>query len=193
MSSCERPSKSSGRVLVPPSVSKVYSFSTGTQGSSLRCCASSSLRWVSSFSRSSSASRAACHSSRVPILCSLIARLLGRWGLQDRSQYLASATPELLHRQLWQRARGSRSDRSRLCRARWSCLGSRVVRTCLPRALGAVLHALQPRRAQDDDHSRGASSSGRRARLLAPSRGLGPVAPDGRPGTAEIVRCQLAA
>src|SRR6266511_1018089 len=193
MSSCERPSKSSGRVLVPPSVSKVYSFSTGTQGSSLRCCASSSLRWVSSFSRSSSASRAACHSSRVPILCSLIhASSVGGVCGTDR-KYLPSATRELLPRQLWQRARGSRSDRSRLCRARWSCLGSRVVRTCLPRALGVVLHALQPRRAQGDDHSRGASSSGRRARLLAPSRGFAPVAPDGCPGTAEIVRCQLAA
>src|SRR5215218_2709691 len=70
--SWERPPKSSASVLVPSSVSKLYSFSIGTQGSSSRSRASSSLRRVSSFSRSTSASRAACHSSRVPVLCSVI-------------------------------------------------------------------------------------------------------------------------
>src|SRR5215472_12551455 len=39
-----------------------------TQGSSWRCRASSSLRRVSVFSASSSSRRAACHSSRVPVL-----------------------------------------------------------------------------------------------------------------------------
>src|SRR5215211_7181348 len=76
MSSWERPSKRSSRVLVPPSVSKLYSFSTGTQGSSLRFFASSSLRRVSSFSSASSSSRAACHSSRVPTLWFVITSLL---------------------------------------------------------------------------------------------------------------------
>jgi glutathione S-transferase len=45
----------------------------GTHGSSRRSRASSSLRWVSSFSLSSSSLRAASHSSRVPTLCSVIA------------------------------------------------------------------------------------------------------------------------
>src|SRR6266536_1331424 len=70
--SCEHPSKSSARELVPSAVSKLYSFSTGTQGSSRRLRASSSLRRVSSFSSLSSASRSACHSSWVPILCPVI-------------------------------------------------------------------------------------------------------------------------
>ncbi|MCU1225336.1 MAG: hypothetical protein JWQ42_3429 [Edaphobacter sp.] len=43
--------------------------STGTSGSASRCRASSSLRRVSSFSALSSSSRAASHSSRVPVLC----------------------------------------------------------------------------------------------------------------------------
>src|SRR5829696_3084481 len=72
MSSCERPSKSSGRDFVPASVSKRYSFSTGTHGSSERLLASASLRRVSSFSSASSSSRAACHSSLVPIVWSAI-------------------------------------------------------------------------------------------------------------------------
>src|SRR5436305_2238236 len=71
-SSWERPSNSSARVLVPPSVSKRYSFWTGTHGSSRRLRVSSSPRRVSSFSSFSSASRSACHSSCVAILCSLI-------------------------------------------------------------------------------------------------------------------------
>src|SRR5215213_3830174 len=77
MSSCERPSKSSASVFVPSSVSNRYSFSTGTQGSSLRFFASSSFRRVSSFSSASSSSRAACHSSRVPTLKLVITLLLG--------------------------------------------------------------------------------------------------------------------
>src|SRR5215212_8621103 len=78
MSSCERPSKSSARDLVPSSVSKVYSSSTGTQGSSLRFLASSSLRRVSSFSSASSSSRAACHSWRVPTFWFVITLLLSK-------------------------------------------------------------------------------------------------------------------
>src|SRR5262245_5050431 len=79
--SCERPSKSSANDLFPSSVSKLYSSSTSIQGSSRRCRASSSLRRVSSFSLSSSSSRAACHSARVGILCALIPFLLraGSW------------------------------------------------------------------------------------------------------------------
>jgi hypothetical protein len=45
----------------------------GTQGSSRRFRASSSLRRVSSFSSASSSSRAACHSSCVTTLCCVIA------------------------------------------------------------------------------------------------------------------------
>src|SRR5262249_21916584 len=75
-SSLERPSKSSASVRVPSSVSNRYSFSTGTHGSSRRCRASSSPIRVCSFSRSSSSSRADCHSSRLPSLCSVIARHL---------------------------------------------------------------------------------------------------------------------
>src|ERR687888_1808939 len=70
--SCERPSNSSARVRVPSSVSKRYTFSSGTQGSSRRCRASSSPSRVCSFSRASSAARAASHSSRLPILRSVI-------------------------------------------------------------------------------------------------------------------------
>src|ERR671933_2990524 len=72
MTSCERPLKSSASDLGPSVVSKVYSFSTGTQGSCRRRSASSSLRRVSSFSFASSSSRAPCHSSCVPILYSVI-------------------------------------------------------------------------------------------------------------------------
>src|SRR5215207_2645384 len=73
MSSCERPPNSSASDLVPSTVSKLYSFSTGTQGSSRRFRASSSPRRVSSFSSPSSSSRAACHSSCVPTFCCVIA------------------------------------------------------------------------------------------------------------------------
>src|SRR5213080_4805722 len=69
MRSCDRPSNSWASVFFPSSVSKVYSFSTGTQGSSCRCLASSSSRVPSSCSRSWSSLRAADHSSRVPTLC----------------------------------------------------------------------------------------------------------------------------
>src|SRR5258708_3852200 len=73
-SSCERPSKSSPSVFLPSSVSNSYSFSTRTQGSSRR------FLWISSFSSAcspssfASSSRAACHSSWVPILCSDISK-----------------------------------------------------------------------------------------------------------------------
>src|SRR6266849_4222084 len=76
MRSCERPLKRSARDAGPSSVSKRYSLSIRTQGSSRRRCASSSPRRVSAFSASSSSSRAASHSSRVPILWSVILPLL---------------------------------------------------------------------------------------------------------------------
>src|SRR3954447_12454682 len=68
--SCERPSKRSSSVFLPSWVSNSYSFSTGTHGSSRRF--SLALRPSSACSASSfaSSSRAACHSSRVPTLCS---------------------------------------------------------------------------------------------------------------------------
>ena len=53
-------------------MSNRYSFSIRTHGNSRRRCASSSLRRVSSFSASSSASRAAIHSLRVPVVCVVI-------------------------------------------------------------------------------------------------------------------------
>src|SRR5215216_1374619 len=69
MRSCDRPSNNSTSVFLPSSVSKVYSFSTGTQGRSCRCFATSSSRLPTSCSRSSSSLRAADHSSCVPTLC----------------------------------------------------------------------------------------------------------------------------
>src|SRR5439155_6274588 len=67
---CERPSKSSARVFLPSSVSNSYSFSTGTQGRSRRLLVISSFRSACSASSLASSSRATCHSSRVPMLCS---------------------------------------------------------------------------------------------------------------------------
>src|SRR5439155_154663 len=81
-SSCERPSKSSARVFLPSSVSNVYSFSTATQGRSRRLFLISSFRSACSASSLASSSRAACHSSWVPTLCSGISspsRWLGRY------------------------------------------------------------------------------------------------------------------
>src|SRR5207302_4640070 len=63
-------SKSSARVFLPSSVSNSYSFSTGTQGRSRRLLLISSSRFACSASSLASSSRATCHSSRVPILCS---------------------------------------------------------------------------------------------------------------------------
>src|SRR5262249_46748085 len=51
------------------------SLSTRTHGRSSRICATSSPRCVSSFSASSSWSRAASHSLRVPVLCLVISVL----------------------------------------------------------------------------------------------------------------------
>src|SRR5262245_24454010 len=76
MRSCERPRKRSASEALPSSVSNRYALSMRTHGSSCRRRASSSLRRVSSFSASSSWSRAASHSSRVPVLCFVIAILL---------------------------------------------------------------------------------------------------------------------
>src|SRR6267142_2735836 len=72
MSSCERPRKSSARDAFPSSLSNWYCLSIRTQGSSCRRFASSSLRRVCSFSALSKSSRAASHSSRVPVLCLVI-------------------------------------------------------------------------------------------------------------------------
>src|SRR6266545_733284 len=69
MRSCDRPSNNSTSVFFPSSVSKTYSFSTGTQGSSCRCFATSSSRLPTSCSRPSSSLRAADHSSCIPTLC----------------------------------------------------------------------------------------------------------------------------
>src|SRR5919198_675645 len=69
-SSCERPSKRSARVFLPSSVSNSYSFSTRTHGSSRRFCLISWSRSACSASSFASSSRAPCHSSRVPVLCS---------------------------------------------------------------------------------------------------------------------------
>ena len=69
MRSCERPSNSSTNVFFPSSVSKTYSLSTRTHGSSWRCFAISSSSFPSSCSRSSSFLRAADHSSIVPTAC----------------------------------------------------------------------------------------------------------------------------
>src|SRR6478609_1065000 len=76
MRSCEHPLNKSARDAMPSSVSKRYSLSIRTQGRFCRHCASSSLRRVSAFSALSSSSRAASHSSRVPILWSVIVSLL---------------------------------------------------------------------------------------------------------------------
>src|SRR5262245_28135192 len=76
MSSCERPLKRSARDAVPSSVSNRYSLSIRTQGRPWRHRASSSLRRVSAFSASSSSSRAASHSSRVPVLWAVIVSFL---------------------------------------------------------------------------------------------------------------------
>src|SRR5215217_1886527 len=74
--SCERPSKSSASVFFPSSVSNRYSFSTGTHGSCRRCSVTLRPSAACSASSFASSSRAACHSSRVPVLCSGIVRLL---------------------------------------------------------------------------------------------------------------------
>src|SRR6266403_583394 len=67
--SCERPLKRAASEALPSSVSNRYSLSIRTQGNSCRRRLSSSLRRVSSFSAWSSSSRAASHSSGVPVLC----------------------------------------------------------------------------------------------------------------------------
>src|SRR5215470_12369724 len=71
--SCERPRKRSVREALPSSVSNRYALSIRTHGSSWRRRASPSLRRVISFSAWSSSIRAASHSSRVPVLCLVIA------------------------------------------------------------------------------------------------------------------------
>src|SRR6058998_2865551 len=75
MRSCERPRKRSASEALPSSISNRYSLSIRTHGNSCRRRASSSLRRVSSFSASSSLSRAASHSLRVPVMCFVIALL----------------------------------------------------------------------------------------------------------------------
>src|ERR1700682_1894817 len=105
MSSCERPLKRSARDSVPSSVSKLYSLSIRTQGSSCRRRASSSPRRVSAFSSSSSSSRAVSHCSRVPILWSFIVSLFSLW-LQQVG--VARATDDVCHRR---RESGNRRGR----------------------------------------------------------------------------------
>src|SRR5436305_1977405 len=63
-------------VFLPVSVSKAYSFSTGTQGSSWRRRASSSACRMCSFSASSSSRRAASHSSWSPVPCSAMGNIV---------------------------------------------------------------------------------------------------------------------
>src|SRR6059058_4019878 len=72
MRSCERPRKRSASEALPSSVSNRYCLSIRTHGRSCRRRASSSLRRVNPFSALSSSSRAASHSSRVPVLCFVI-------------------------------------------------------------------------------------------------------------------------
>src|SRR5947208_6861869 len=67
MSSCERPSNSSGSSFGPSSVANLYSFSTGSHGSSRRCSSTRLACSSSSRSAPSSPLRAACHSCSVPI------------------------------------------------------------------------------------------------------------------------------
>src|SRR3954447_1879334 len=74
--SCERPSNSSASVRFPSSVSNSYSFSTETHGSPRRCSATFWPSLECSASSFASSSRAACHSSWLPVLWSGIARLL---------------------------------------------------------------------------------------------------------------------
>src|SRR5918996_2983681 len=90
-SSCERPSKNSARVFLPSSVSNSYSFSTGTQGRSRRFLLISSFRSACSASSLASSSRAACHSSRVPILCS---------GISSPSVGLERSRASRIHRRM---------------------------------------------------------------------------------------------
>src|SRR5579859_2411295 len=70
MRSCERPRKRSASEALPSSVSKRYSLSIRTHGSSCRSRATSSLRRVSSFSALRSLTRCASHSFCDTILCS---------------------------------------------------------------------------------------------------------------------------
>src|SRR5438445_5892438 len=72
MRSCDRPWKRSASDALPLSVSNRYSLLILTHGSSCRRRASSSLRWVSSFSALSSSRRSLSHSSRVPVLCFVV-------------------------------------------------------------------------------------------------------------------------
>src|ERR671935_89262 len=66
MSSCERPSNSSTSDFGPSSLANLYSFSTGTHGSSRRCSSTRMACSSSSRSAASSSLRPACHSCSVP-------------------------------------------------------------------------------------------------------------------------------
>src|ERR1019366_8180872 len=68
MRSCERPRKRSARDSVPSSVSRRYSLSIRTQGSSCRCRASSSLRPVSAFSARSNPNSEAIGGALCPLV-----------------------------------------------------------------------------------------------------------------------------
>src|SRR2546429_246243 len=69
MRSCDRPLKRSASDAFPSSVSKRYSLSIRTHGSSWRRRASSSLRRVNSFSALSKSFRATSHSARETTSC----------------------------------------------------------------------------------------------------------------------------
>jgi hypothetical protein len=71
-------SNKSASVFLPSSVSTLYSFSTGTQGSSLRRRASSSPWRMCSFSASSSSLQPDSHSSRATTACLGMGLLLRR-------------------------------------------------------------------------------------------------------------------
>src|ERR1700737_4215258 len=104
MRSCERPLKRSARDAVPSSVSKLYSLSMRTQGSSCRRCANSSPRRVSAFSSLSSSRRAASHCSRVPIVWLFIVSS----SLWLQQVGVARATDDVRHRR---RESGNRRGR----------------------------------------------------------------------------------
>src|ERR1700681_3481897 len=106
MRSCERPRKRSASVAVPSSVSKRYSLSTRTQGSSCRIRVSSSPRRVTAFSPSRSCSLVASHSSRVPILWSIIVLSFLEW-YECRSLHIRH---EAGHRRRRDHDQGSKSD-----------------------------------------------------------------------------------
>src|SRR5918992_3192684 len=95
--SCERPSKSSASVFLPSSVSNSYPFSTGTQGSSRRFSVAFRPSSACSASSLASSSRAACHSSRVPTVCSVMGVASCRGLRQQRPARGAKLIGDIYH------------------------------------------------------------------------------------------------